>query len=84
MRLCEDLFSRNKRKAAKNFFIADIKVRLSPRIRLRAIGSPSEETEMFCTDCTIQTFLLDFVSSSLVASAMIRLMGLYKYLGFLT
>ncbi len=44
----------------------------------------SEETEMFCTDCTIQTFLLDFVSSSIVASVMIRLMGLYKYAGFLS
>ena len=39
---------------------------------------------MHCIDCTIQTFLLEMVSSSLVASAMIRLMGLYKYLGYLT
>ena len=39
---------------------------------------------MPCMDCTIQTLLLDLVSSSLFASAMIRLMGLYKYLGYLT
>jgi len=34
-------------------------------------------------DCTIQAFLLDLVSSSIFASAMIRIMGLYKYLGYL-
>ena len=39
---------------------------------------------MHCMDCTIQTLLLDIVSSSLVASVMIRLMGLYKYLGYLS
>jgi hypothetical protein len=39
---------------------------------------------MHCMDCTIQTFLLDMMSSSLAASTMIRLMGLYKYLGYLT
>jgi hypothetical protein len=39
---------------------------------------------MHCMDCTIQAFLLDMMSSSLVASTMIRLMGLYKYLGYLT
>lgn len=39
---------------------------------------------MHCMGCTIQTFLLDLVSSSLVASAMIRLMGMYKYLGYLS
>jgi len=39
---------------------------------------------MHCMDCTIQTFLLDLASNSLVASVMIRLIGLYKYLGYLT
>jgi hypothetical protein len=39
---------------------------------------------MHCMDCTIQTLLLDIVSNSLFASAMIRLMGLYKYLGYLS
>ena len=40
-------------------------------------------TFMHCMDCTIQAFLLDIVGSSIFATAMVRLMGLYKYLGFL-
>ncbi len=39
---------------------------------------------MICTDCTIQTLLLEIAGSSLVATVMIRLMGLYKYAGYLT
>lgn len=38
---------------------------------------------MHCMDCTFQARLLGIVSSSIVAAAMIRLMGLYKYLGYL-
>lgn len=38
---------------------------------------------MLCIDCTFQTFLLDLVSSSVVTTMMIKLMGLYKYAGFL-
>ncbi len=39
---------------------------------------------MHCMDCTIQTLLLEMVSSSIVVAVMIRLMGLYKYLGYLS
>lgn len=39
---------------------------------------------MHCMDCRIQTLLLDVVSSSLFASVMVRLIGLYKYAGYLT
>ncbi len=39
---------------------------------------------MHCMACTIQTLLLDLVGSSVFASAMIRLMGLYKYFGYLS
>lgn len=39
---------------------------------------------MHCTDCPIQTLLLAIVGSSIFASAMIRLMGLYKYAGYLS
>jgi hypothetical protein len=40
--------------------------------------------DMHCLDRTLQTLLLDVVGSSVFASAMIKLMGLYKYLGYLT
>jgi len=38
---------------------------------------------MHCMDCTIQTFLLELTSSKLVATLMIKLMGLYKYASYL-
>ncbi len=39
---------------------------------------------MYCIDCTIQALLLDVVSSQFFASVMIRLIGLYKYAGYVT
>ncbi len=38
---------------------------------------------MHCMDCTFQTFLLELVSTNFVATAMIKLMGLYKYAAYL-
>jgi hypothetical protein len=39
---------------------------------------------MHCMDCTFQALLLDLVGSSIFAAAMIRIMGLYKYAGYLS
>lgn len=38
---------------------------------------------MHCIDCTFQTLLLELVSSTIFATAMIKLMGLYKYAAYL-
>jgi hypothetical protein len=79
-----NLLFRDAANSRRNFFNADIKARPAPRISGESEKiRPSEEADMHCMECTIQTFLLDIVSSSFFASAMIRLMGLYKYLGYL-
>lgn len=38
---------------------------------------------MLCIDGTIQNLLLDLVSNSIFTAAMIKLVRLYKYAGFL-
>jgi hypothetical protein len=63
--------------------ISDTKRPNYSRIRLRAIKFALEETDMHCIDCTLQALLLDIVGSSIFIAAMIKLMGTYKYLGYL-
>ena len=64
--------------------ISDTNPARSPRFSLRAAKRPREEPDMHCMDCTFQALLLDLVGSSIFAAAMIRIMGLYKYFGYLT